>query len=56
MEQEQFDEICSKLNIDESTKKAAIKQYIEISENTILSVRTYSPFISDVILNTQDQS
>lgn len=38
MEKEQFDEICSKLNIDEIVKQSAIQQYNEISRNTILDV------------------
>ncbi|CRL03456.1 CLUMA_CG016372, isoform A [Clunio marinus] len=36
MEREQFDEICSKLNIDEYTKSSAIKQFTEITKTTIL--------------------
>lgn len=43
MEMEQFDEICSKLNIDEISKKNAIQQFTEISRNTILDVS----FIAD---------
>lgn len=35
---EQIDAICSKLNINETAKQSAIKQYKEITENTILSV------------------
>lgn len=38
MEKEQFDEICSRLNIDEVSKKFAIQQFTEISRNTILEV------------------
>lgn len=38
MEKEQFDEICSLINIDENCKKNAIQQYSEISRNTILDV------------------
>lgn len=38
MEKEQFDEICSLINIDENSKKNAIQQYTEISRNTILDV------------------
>lgn len=39
MEKEQFDDICSRLNIDEITKRNAIQQFEEISRNTILDVR-----------------
>lgn len=38
MEKEQFDEICSKLNIQSEKKKIAIQQFTEISRNTILDV------------------
>lgn len=38
MEKEQFDEICSKLNIDEFVKQSAVQQFNEISRNTILDV------------------
>lgn len=38
MEKEQFEEICQNLNIDENAKQLAIKQYQEISRNTILDV------------------
>jgi hypothetical protein len=38
LEKEQFDEICSKLSVDEGLKKLAIAQYTEISKNTILDV------------------
>lgn len=38
MEKEQFDDICSRLNIDETSKRSAIQQFEEISRNTILDV------------------
>lgn len=38
LEKEHFDEICSKLAIDEGVKRSAIAQYTEISKNTILDV------------------
>lgn len=38
MEKERFDDICSKLNIDELVKQSAVQQFIEISRNTILDV------------------
>lgn len=38
MEKEQFEDICSRLNIDETSKNSAIKQFTEISRNTILEV------------------
>lgn len=46
MEKEQFEEICFKLNIDESSKNIAIKQFTEISRNTILEVSAVCSSIS----------
>lgn len=51
MEKELFDEICSKLNIDENVKLNARKQYLDISRNTILDVSVLRIFISPLIAN-----
>lgn len=48
MEKDQFDEICSKLNIDEILKNIAIKQFTEVSRNTILEVSNTCFYSSDI--------
>lgn len=54
MEKEPFDDICSKLNIDEFVKQGAIQQYNEISRNTILDVSS-GRFIRCIIQSAAGQ-
>lgn len=55
LDSEQMDAICSKLNINETAKQNAIKQYHEITKNTILSVSTLHSSLSYLELSSKSE-